>query len=73
MRGNHKTGRSKAESGRMGRGADAYSPREWKKWQDTLKRIEQVVAEARRKQEAGEGVDPMRSTVIVLPIGAEKF
>ena len=73
MKGNRKTGRTKAQSGRMGRGADAYSPRQWKKWQETLRRMDLIVEADKRRQEAGEGVDPMRSAVIELPVGAVKL
>jgi hypothetical protein len=72
-KGNRISGTSKADSGRAGRGADAFSPKEWKEWQSVLRRMDEIVEADKRKQQAGAGKEMMRTNVIELPTGGVKI
>ena len=70
MKGNRLSGKSKADAGRMGKGENAYSAKEAKDWQATLRRIEAIAARA-----TGTGLETVRDSRLALhlPVKAVRF
>lgn len=66
--GNWTYGKHRSESGRKGRGENAFDAKEARSWKATLRRIERVV---RKAQRAGAGTRKVQ--YLKLPLKAVRF
>lgn len=74
-RSNHLTPMERSDAGRMGKGINAFTPKEARWWQKSQAKIEAIVRREKAKQLQGEGRDVFSYPVHMrrITLNAHKF